>query len=331
MKTTNLVLLFGVLCFNCLLACAEPFTIIALPDTQMYTWKFPSTFVVQTQWIVDHQNAENIVFVTHVGDIVENYANAPNRNHVEWELADRSIDNLDAAPDLPYGVSIGNHDYDSPGLSSTIRFVEFFGASRYTDERWYGGSSADQLNHYQFFDADRYAFLHINLEYQPSSRSIAWAQSILDANPTTPTIITTHEYLGISGRVGVGEILFQRLVANNPQVFMVLSGHHAGEHHQQSINFAGLPVFEILANYQSRLNGGNGFLRLISFDPDANQIEVKTYSPPLQEYETGVKSQFTFHVDFRHRFHDALIPEPSSLFLMALGVFILTAWFMPRS
>ena len=68
---------------------------------------------------------------------------------------------------------------------------------------------------------------------------------------------------------------------------MVLCGHWSnagGEWHQVSANNAGQPVFEILADYQSRENGGNGWLRLITFVPKEQrryQIQFRTYSGEL--------------------------------------------------
>ena len=49
---------------------AAPFTIIMLPDTQHYSRKWPELFMAQTQWVKENRDKENIVFVTHVGDIV---------------------------------------------------------------------------------------------------------------------------------------------------------------------------------------------------------------------------------------------------------------------
>ncbi|MEX2080384.1 MAG: serine/threonine protein phosphatase, partial [Dehalococcoidia bacterium] len=62
---------------------ANAFTIVIIPDTQTYLGKDckatpgstdPVTnpnLEAQVRWIRDHQAAQNIVFVTHVGDIVD--------------------------------------------------------------------------------------------------------------------------------------------------------------------------------------------------------------------------------------------------------------------
>ena len=49
----------------------ENFTIIVLPDTQYYSESFPAVFDNQTQWIADNIEQMNIVFVTHLGDVVD--------------------------------------------------------------------------------------------------------------------------------------------------------------------------------------------------------------------------------------------------------------------
>ena len=51
------------------------FTIIGLPDTQYYTdirhGGTPAHFTAQTQWIADNKDSLNIVFVAHLGDVVQ--------------------------------------------------------------------------------------------------------------------------------------------------------------------------------------------------------------------------------------------------------------------
>jgi len=98
----------------------------------------------------------------------------------------------------------------------------------------------------------------------------------MDQYPERPTIITTHAYLWDGfpkGRTffveeennngSSGEKIWREIVEPNPQVFMVLNGHfhvrigsNDGENHQVSTNAAGLPVFEMLADYQDYPNGG---------------------------------------------------------------------------
>jgi hypothetical protein len=296
------------------------FTLVALPDTQVYAESHPATFHAQTQWIVDNQARQNIVFVTHEGDIVQNAEYGSNRNATEWARADAAMDRLDG--EVPYSVTLGNHDYARISVpeSGSQRYLQYFGPERYRGRDWYGGSSENGANHFQYFEGDGRKFLHITLQYEPTDTDIAWAQSVIDANKGMPTVYTTHSYLNdavrgrqtaLQGGSNSGEQVWQKLIKKNPQIFMVLNGHFSGEYQQTSLNDAGLPVFEMVADYQSRADGGQGFLRLIQFDPDRNKIHVKTYSPTLNRYETDSNSQFSYTVDFNARFGPVTPPPPA--------------------
>ncbi|WP_336362000.1 metallophosphoesterase family protein [Halalkalicoccus salilacus] len=156
---------------------------------------------------------------------------------------------------------------------------------------------------------------------------LRWAQSIIDQYSDRPTMITTHSYVWDGDPPGrttfvekanddgsSGEEIWQEIIEPNPQVFMVLngnfhegSGSDDGEHHQVSMNDADLSVYEMLANYQNYSNGGNGLLRLIRFisgggSDDQDRIEVKTYSPSLDEYRNDDSSEFSFDLNFADRF-----------------------------
>jgi hypothetical protein len=75
---------------------------------------------------------------------------------------------------------------------------------------------------------------------------------------------------------------------------MVLCGHEGrtDEYQQVSTNDAGNKVLEMLADYQRRHDGGDGFLRLIRLVPASREIQVRTYSPALDRFETDANSRF---------------------------------------
>lgn len=287
----------------------EPFTIVVLPDTQHYTdnaQNFPH-FAAQARWVASNVETENIVFCSHVGDIVENLG----ADSLQWIRAHRVLARIDRIPTLPYGVALGNHDYDhsqNPSDSADI-YLSYFGSDRYDGRPWYGGASPNQRSHWQRFYAGGRVFLHITLEWQGVSISnnnalevTTWAQSVLDAHPDTPTIITTHEYLSGPVRSGPGEDIFNSLVKANSQVFMVFGGHSLGESHRVVLNDAGLPVFEILANFQHLAEGGSGYLLRLKFDEDQSVINASTYSPSLFAMKPGGDSQYSFALSFADRF-----------------------------
>ena len=53
------------------------------------------------------------------------------------------------------------------------------------------------------------------------------------------------------------------------------------------------PVHQLLSDFQDRANGGNGWLRYLTFDPVAGTVTAKTYSTVLQQFETDPSSEFT--------------------------------------
>ncbi len=292
------------------------FTIAVLPDTQKYVaYDKPAErtalFKAQTEWIVANRTTEQIAFVSHEGDITNDGGEQP----IEWERAEEAMSVLDGQ--IPYSTVPGNHDPERPGSvdSTYATYLSHFGPARYAGYSWFGGAAADGLSTYQLFSAGNWQFLHLALELEVPDDAIAWAQGVIDAHPGLPTIITTHAYQDDStGRTkdsqvqfegNSGETIWQKLVKPNPQIFMVLNGHfweNGGERHQVSTNAAGLPVYEMQANYQALSNGGDGYMRLIRFDPANNRITVSTYSPALDTFMTDANSAFSFTVDLAKRF-----------------------------
>lgn len=282
----------------------RPFSIVMLPDTQIYSEKRPDLFFAQTNWIKLNRDKENIVFVTHVGDLVQNHGYEPS----QWRVADEAMAVLDGV--VPYGIAIGNHDYDSDeGARKGIAtmYLRYFDPERrFKGRPWYGGASPNGLNSYQLFFGGGVDFVILHLELDAPDDALDWARGVLDRHPTRSAIITTHSYLRGDAGVGrqtqrecrkdgnSGEEMWQKLIRRSPQVFMVLCGHigSVGEYHQISRNDAGADVLEMLADYQERENGGNGRLRLIRFVPADNEIQIRTYSPVLDRFETDAKSQF---------------------------------------
>ena len=309
----------------------EAWTVVVVPDTQKYARS--SSLIAfaqdQTTWIANNLAVENIAFVTHEGDWVDDGS-----NRTEWQRMDDVWNTIEG--DVPYAAAIGDHDYavEEDRASGAANYREFFGEARYGGYSWFGGSAPNDRSHYQRFSAGGYDFLHIDLEWEapgdPSDPTtpVGWAQSVLDANPETPAIITTHSYLwdepGQEGRTtfveensgdgNSGQQLFRKLVEPNPQVFMTFNGNFHrgtgsdnGEWAQVSQNAAGLAVYELLANYQDYPNGGDGWLRLVRFVPGGgsggqDRIEVRTYSPSLGAFQTDDRSQFGFDLRFADRF-----------------------------
>lgn len=270
----------------------EEFTIVALPDTQKYALSYPEIFTAQTQWIADNAISGNIVFVTHEGDIVDTY-----NSTTEWQRANTSMSLLDGV--VPYGIPPGNHDMDV-ATRATPYYDTYFYPARYESQGWYGGHyGSTNANSYQLFSAGGEDYIVVHLEFWPRTEVITWADSVLKAHANRKAIITTHGFLGANGShyvhtIESTEYIWQGLVVPNDNVYFVLSGHVAGECARTDV-VNGREVHQLLADYQDRTNGGNGWLRVMRFVPAEDKVYVETYSPWLNQYETDANSQFTLN------------------------------------
>jgi len=308
----------GVLLLSPILASAEsPFTIVALPDTQNYSTSYPATFTAQTNWIKTHQVDKNIVFVTHEGDIVNTYTSTS-----EWTNATNAMNILDTTS-IPYATCPGNHD-SNYGASYT-NYAANFGAGRYSSKPWFLATPSSSNNCLAAtFTAGSRQFLSLSLDSFRGADSIAFAQNQINLHPGMPTIVTLHSYYNTNGTfTSEGQQFWDNVFKQNAykQVFMVLCGHMHGQFNDYDLNQAvptPQPVYEMLADYQNDANGGNGYMRLITFDPDNSKISVKSYSPTLDLYNTNSLNQFEYtNVDFSR------LPEPATLAMLGLGALAL--------
>ena len=268
------------------------FRIVVLPDSQYYSVSYPATFTSQTQWIKDHRSDMNIVCVVHVGDIVNNATVSS-----QWVNADAAMDILDTVPTLPVGLCVGNHDqYPKEDPNGTADFNQWFPYTRYQNRSWYGGHyGADNDNSYILFSAGGMDFISIQLEYDlaPSPAVLDWAISLLQTYSSRRAIVASHSLLD-DNDPGLwtlsGTAIFNAL-RGQPNLGLMLCGHIPGE--SRRTDFGAGTIHTMLADYQDRSNGGDGWLRILEFVPADNVMNVKTYSPTLDRYERDANSEFS--------------------------------------
>jgi hypothetical protein len=270
------------------------FTVVLLPDTQYYSEQYPETYMAQTRWIKSRVKEDNIKFVIHLGDIVDE-----GRNEKEWQVADRAQGILE-------GVVPGNHDMLGGGKQQAEKLLyhKYFPPARFEKCPWYGGHMGQtNLNNYCFFDGGGQKFMVVSLEFQPSDEAIKWADGVIDAHKDRQVIVATHYYMRPTGRGNdqrphdpknnTPEELWNRLIRRHENIFMVVSGHVVGVNHQTSVNDAGRNVHEILCDYQGLPNGGDGWLVTLRFVPAENKIDVRAYSPTLNQFNTDPRHTYT--------------------------------------
>jgi hypothetical protein len=293
-------------------------SLVLLPDTQNYSEFYPGLFSLQTRWIVKNKEKLNIAYVLGLGDMT-------NRNtDPEWRNASEAIAELDGQ--VPYALVAGNHDYTPHGNSAIGKsgFNTVFPASRFEKIPSFGGfmNKDDTTNSYHLFTAGKTDWIIIVLHWAPNDAVIKWANEVLAKYPDRKAILITHAYLySDSTRYDIkkkdgekqkwsphyyppkdgnndGEELWQKLVRKNNVVF-TFNGHvlNNGTGYLESKNDRGNTVHQMLVNYQTRELGGEGYLRILEFQPDGKTVHVKSYSPLYDKYLDNEDQQFSFKLD----------------------------------
>src|SRR4051812_28680372 len=306
-----LLLIVTTLCVNAF-AQTDDFTIVALPDTQIYSMSYPQIFKAQTQWIANNAAAKNIKLVLMEGDIVNGGGET-----YQWQNADAAMKILDGK--VPYMVAMGNHDYNQNQplgrTASATNFNKWFGPARYAGQSWYKGTytAGSNENYYGIFTFAGKEYLVLVLEAFPRDGVLDWANQVLAANHGREAILLTHAYLYYdntrigrcddfnAAKIGAtdgndGEQMWPKLISKQSNVSLVISGHVTpgdGTGRLAELGENGNLVNQVVADYQNRTNGGNGYMRIMTFHPSSNTISVQTYSPYTGLYMTDAENQFT--------------------------------------
>ncbi len=290
---------------------AGSFSVVVIPDTQAYkgrgTKAEPNSeadvtnqvFDAYAKWIADNVERQRIVFVSHVGDIVDK--NVPE----QWEIARRCMDRLHGQ--VPYGISVGNHDMGSNGDSSL--FQRYFPESRFKGFAWYGACfenegddqsiSGNNANSFQLFSAEGLDFVFVHLECNAPDNVLAWVDQVLERHADRRALVTTHMGLGPRDRPQTSrdffdapkgrmqwkkrhgergntpEQIWQKCYSKHQNLFIVFCGDQSRTQamHQTTPGEHGNSIHEVLSDY------GSAGLRVYRFVPKENLIHVFTYSP----------------------------------------------------
>jgi hypothetical protein len=291
------------------------FTLAVMPDTQ-YLFDGPSIdrapVEASLRYLLEHGEEENIVFLSHLGDLTQNGAQA------EFAAIAEAFGLLDRRG-VGYSVLAGNHDVKSSTTDQrgATPYLDAFGPQRFQGRKTFGGASPDGYNTFHLFKAGGREWMLLALDWRLSDKGYAWAEEVLARHPKTPVILTTHELVLEDDTLSsYGQQLWDQLVKEHDQIFLTLNGHYwpAGRATRQ--NAAGNDVHLHLTNYQNRYFGGAAMIRLYRFDLDRNVIDVETVSPWIlgraaqglnelerQEIElSGDADRFTVEIDFAGRF-----------------------------
>lgn len=313
------------------------FSLAIIPDTQHYKDKGKKQkiqgqalitnpiFEAITDCIIDEMDRQRIVFVSHVGDIVDI------NNDAQWSVAQKCMNKLHGK--VPYGISVGNHDMVTKNGDSSL-FQKYFPKARFTKFDWYGGCyespdrkpeiSGNNANSFQLFSAAGMKFIIIHLECNAPDSVLAWTDKVLDQHTNRRAIITTHMGLGPlnrpkdprdyfdapKGRMtwkkchgskgNTSQQMWDKCFRKHENLFLICCGDQSRTQalHQTVKGQHGNPVHELLSDY-----GSHGF-RLMRFIPDQNQIEVRTWNPITKKLceKTSIvpeRNQHQFTLDYQ--------------------------------
>lgn len=283
------------------------FSIVVLPDTQAYrgagTKAEPDStdevtnpiFRAHVDWVIENLEPQRIVFVSHVGDIVD-------KNTVDqWQVARDCMNVLHGR--VPYGISVGNHDMTSRGDSRL--FQQFFPASRFEPFAWYGGTfegaevgphiSGNNANSFQLFSAEGLDFVFLHLECNAPDDVLRWAEQVLQDHPDRLALITSHmgwgprvkprendEFIsGEKGRMTWSKIhgdrgnspqqMWDKLYRRQPNLLAVFSGDQSRTvaYRATTLGDRGNAIWELMQDY------GSGYLRVYRFTPAENELRIR--------------------------------------------------------
>lgn len=277
----------------------EAYTFVVFPDTQYFSARYPHIYTRMTDWVTAHAEDYNIVGLLHVGDITDNNTTG------QWDVAFRSMSLLHDV--VPYVLTIGNHDMVLNGVRRGVtRVNDYFpedAARRYSN---LGGTMVPGRieNSYALFSVAGDKYLVIALEFGPPNEAVEWAQQVASDHLDHKMILLTHSYTSRSGgrslspmnyaiaedpntTVNTSASLWEKLLRTQPNSFLVVSGHTSPDLPVVPYGFGrnayGQSVYELLFDWQTQPNGGNGWLGMITFNPDGT-LHVRVYSPYLDEW-----------------------------------------------
>ncbi|MDU6251674.1 MAG: metallophosphoesterase, partial [Cutibacterium avidum] len=298
--------------------------IVLLPDTQFYSRYgvatadlftkqypgLPNPYDCQTKWIADNTKTYRIEMTHHLGDVVDQSGDG---HEDQFVVASRAMKIMDDAK-VPYSIIPGNHD-----VANDFKYYRtWFPKSRQKSSPSFKAMGPSGLSNWHAFSVAGVPMMAVNVPWGSDTADLDWAESVLNAHPTVPTIITTHQIIDISPEgtalsTAFGQRIWDRLVKTHNQVFLTVNGHHHGATNRILTNDAGQPVFQQLLDYQMAYQGGNGLMALMEFDFTHNQLSQTAFSPwvPLKGAKAnsldralleGPGDTWSTHFDFASRF-----------------------------
>lgn len=207
-----------------------------------------------TTWLADNAEKENIRYLLHTGDVVNN-----RNSDGQWKNAVEAMNRLTGKRPFssPQATTMWEHQQEITA-ASPLALVK--------RNRWeadYGKAARDST---ALLDAGGLSLLIVMMGYGTGDEGIAWTNSILAKYPDRYAILGVHSYMHETGVLTtLGKGIYQKIVVPNPNVRLVLCGHHhAAGRKSTELDDNGdgqtdRTVYQILADYQAARPGRRRF------------------------------------------------------------------------
>lgn len=251
------------------------FEVIVMPDTQFYSQDYPELLTQQVQWILNHSQDNKVVMVLGNGDVADDQVEA------QYIIANNSLSPL-IDSNIPYLIGRGNHD------EGGSYYETYFPASRFDID----GNLGEMNNSYKRLEINEENYTFFNLNNDPTLAEINWLKGIMDTYPDDYVFIATHDCLETTGSLTTtGQYIWGNL-SSYDNILAFFCGHNHAEARTTQLSDTGKIVNFLLADYQSWDNGGEGYLRQYTINPDTRSIRARSYSTNLSYYNRSEESDF---------------------------------------
>lgn len=290
------------------------FTMIFLPDTQTIIKNFGSQVPDIFDWVIANAERLNIKAVVSLGDIVEHGNATASMSVLESEMATLSAQyNRLTAAGIPWVATPGDHDYDYFGDRTSTMYDKYFTKEMLinTDEFELGGLYDENslLNSYYYMRPnDDVEYIIFSLEVQPRDEVIAWANSVIAANPDCRVILATHKYMNYAfcrrhtevsyNHGNPGETVWQELVSQHKNIDMILCGHNetTGIYTAYDTGVNGNKVLQVNCDLQNTDQSYKtvGATVLARFNADGSEVSFNLYSAHHNLFIDSHSNDITF-------------------------------------
>lgn len=268
------------------------FTLAVEPDTQQEVLGDDGRFRQRNQWLADHAEQLDLRFVGHTGDVV----NWDTADHDQYAVARDALRPLEEA-DIPYQLSVGNHDSQATGVGGSARdpgrtrqlardtttFNTYFDAARYgAVTAAFEPGKVDNL--YSEFTAGGSRWLVLSLELWPRTAVVDWARGVVADHPDSNVVVLTHSYLEADGSISTAapygdtspQQLYDRLISRYANIRLVFSGHVGVATDRRDVGVHGNVIRSFLTAIHSTTTNP---VRLVEIDTAADTLSTRVVAP----------------------------------------------------